>query len=456
MTNDIKPARKYLWQHTLFVFLLILVCAAIAAVSLRYSRQIDLSDTQRNTLSEESRKILGQMTQPLQFSIFASNNEELRRPIQDLIERYKHYKPDIQYSFIDPDLQPALVRESKVQINGEVILHYGSKSEHLRRPTESTYSNAMQRLMRDQSRWILFIHGHGEREPQRQANQDVSQWVTQLSQRGLQIQSYALAKSGVIPDNSAALVIAGPQVDYLNSEIEMLKKYLDDGGNLLWLVEPDGLHGLQPLADYLHIDAVPGIIMDQSGKTFGLKDPRFIVVADYPEHDITKDLAVYTVFPEARAINQKPDSPWQGVVLLKSSADSWIATNSDNVAVPVDSSQLASHSFGLVLTRQINTNPMAPEAEKKYKQQRIIVIGDGDFLSNTYLGNVGNLEFGFNMMNWLNQDDNFLRIPVNPAPDKQLLMDDTQLAALGVFFFIVLPLGFIIIAITLWYRHRNA
>jgi len=456
-----KSSKKYYWQHAMFIVLLVVICILLASLSLRYSVQYDWTSSQRNTLSEESQKVVEQMNQKLQFTIFASNKEEIRKPIQDLIERYKHYKPDIQYSFIDPDTQPALVRQSNVQINGEVIMHYDNKTEHLRRPTESAYSTAMQRIMRSHSRWLLFINGHGEREIKRQANFDVSQWVAQLSQRGIRAQSYQLINSGVIPDNTAALVIASPQVDYLPAEVDMIKHYLQQGGNLLWFIEPGSLHGLEPIAEYLHIDAKPGIIMDNTTKSFGIKDHRFLVIGQYPAHPVTKELALYTLFPEARAIDASPAPAWKAQALLNSSTQSWIATDNQSLSAPSDSSKIGSHSFGWALTRELKPASDSAQStpandQQANKQQRVIVIGDGDFLSNTYLGNVGNIEFGYNLANWLNQDDAFLPIPVNPSIDKTLSLDDSQLAALGIFFFFVLPLGFLIVAGSIWYKRRHA
>ena len=44
------------------------------------------------------------------------------------------------------------------------------------------------------------------------------------------------------------------------------------------------------------------------------------------------------------------------------------------------------------------------------KQQRIIVVGNGAFLSNTYLGNAGNLQLGIAMVNWLAAEDDLVAI----------------------------------------------
>lgn len=443
--------RKYYYQHTVFITLLLLIGGLLSWTSNRYALQYDWTLSKRNTLSDASIKILQQMNQPLQFTVYATESEEVRKPINDLIERYKQHKADIQYSFIDPNLQPALVRESGVQTNGEVVLHYGQKSEHLRRPTEANYSNAMQRLLRSHDRWILFITGHGERDPKRNANHDLSVWADQLSKRGLRVNSYQLAQSAIIPDNTATLVIASPLVNYLPGEVEIIKKYLENGGNLLWLMEPGDLHGLQPIADMLKLQPMAGTLVDKTSKTFGIKDHSFLVIAEYPMHDITRDMAVYTLFPQARGIQYQPQPGWQYTELLKSSANSWVETGAldGNEVYQAERDSLGPVSFGLILTRKL-------QQAKKTREQRIIVIGDGDFLSNTYLGNVGNMELGYNIVNWLNQDDQFLAIPVHSAVDKQLLLDNTQLAALGIFFFFIVPLGFFLLSVAIWYRRRAA
>ena len=42
-----------------------------------------------------------------------------------------------------------------------------------------------------------------------------------------------------MPDNATVLVITQPQVDLLPGEVDKMMRYVDRGGNLLWLVDPD-------------------------------------------------------------------------------------------------------------------------------------------------------------------------------------------------------------------------
>jgi ABC-type uncharacterized transport system involved in gliding motility auxiliary subunit len=83
------------------------------------------------------------------------------------------------------------------------------------------------------------------------------------------------------------------------------------------------------------------------------------------------------------------------------------------------------------------------------------VLGDGDFLSNTYLGNGGNLDLGLNLVLWLGHDDAFLDIRVHSAPDTTLVMNRTSIAVIGIGFLIGVPSVLLLSGITVWWRRRR-
>ena len=68
-------------------------------------------------------------------------------------------------------------------------------------------------------------------------------------------------------------------------------------------------------------------------------------------------------------------------------------------------------NLAVALTRGLNN-----------RQQRVVVIGNGEFLSNTFLGNGGNLELGMSLANWLSHDDAYVSIPVQTARDRGLTL----------------------------------
>ncbi len=88
-------------------------------------------------------------------------------------------------------------------------------------------------------------------------------------------------------------------------------------------------------------------------------------------------------------------------------------------------------------------------------QQRVVVIGDGDFLSNGYLGVGGNLQLAMNIANWLVSDDTLLSIPAKSSSDITLDMDEFELAMVGLTFLVVLPLLLLGSGFFIWWRRRR-
>ena len=85
----------------------------------------------------------------------------------------------------------------------------------------------------------------------------------------------------------------------------------------------------------------------------------------------------------------------------------------------------------------------------------IIVAGDGDFLSNTYFANNGNSELGSRMINWLNNDDDFILIPSKTIVDAQLKTPFIILGVIGTGFLFLVPLIFIAIGIMIQIRRKK-
>ena len=83
------------------------------------------------------------------------------------------------------------------------------------------------------------------------------------------------------------------------------------------------------------------------------------------------------------------------------------------------------------------------------------MVGDGDFLSNTYLGNGQNLDLGNAIIEWLNHNDSFIDIGMVTAPDTQLDVSQAGAVALLLLFLVLIPFGLLATGITIWLKRRN-
>ena len=442
-----KTRRATRIQNTLFLILFPALVGVLAWLSTRYTFTADWTATGRNTLSSASSELLEQLDGPLNITAFATGDESVRHAIRDLLARYQRHKGDITLTFVNPDLQPARVRELGIRVDGELLIEYQGRQEKLTRVSEQNITNALQRLARSGERWLIFLEGHGERRPLGEANHDLGTWGQRLEEKGFRIQSQNLAATPAIPDNTAVLVLAGPQANLLPGEVALIQQFIEGGGNLLWLGEPGDLHGLQPLADTLGVHFVPGVIVDPTTRVLGISDPRLAIASTYPPHPVTRHFDVVTLFPQAAGIQHTLPAGWQGQAILVSAGRSWSETGELSGQITFDEGRDSPgpQTLGVVMSR----------ARGNTGEQRVAIIGDGDFLSNAYLGNGGNLTLGMNLINWLAHDDRFIDIPVKIAPDRTLSFSPLAQGVIGLGWLVLLPLGLATTGAVIWWRRKR-
>src|SRR5690606_6917994 len=190
---------------------------------------------------------------------YASEDEMLRSAIATLIGRYQQVRPDITLQFVNPDLAPEQARAAGVRFDGTLVIHYQGRREQVSNANEASISAAIARLTRERETFAVFTTGHGERSPEGRANFDLSLLGAQLKQQGFRLQALNLA-ANPLPENTGILVIAGPRTAWLAAELEAVRGYIEKGGNLLWLTDPEGVAPLPELADMLHVEVLPGTI----------------------------------------------------------------------------------------------------------------------------------------------------------------------------------------------------
>ena len=453
MKLDSRVRLQLRLQSSVFLLLFVVLLALLDWLSNRYPVTIDMSANQRNSLSQETQRLLQNVDAPITVRLFVSPVNERKPVLETLFERYRRLQPYIEMQSLNPDLHPDLLRTHDIRYDGEVLLEYQGRSEKITQVDESSVSNAIQRLLRKGERWLVFLQGHGERNPYGEANHDYSLFATQLASKGYTIENLNLAQIGSIPDNTDVLVLASPSVALLPGEINLLQDYIDAGGNFLWLADPhQSFVGLDLLGESLAIGFVPGIIVDPNSRLLGLERIDFALVAEYPRHPITRNLSSLSLFPQAQGIEFYGDDSWQRQNFLQSDVRSWNETgdlraevlngdNDDEIDGPL--------TIGMSLARS------EQDSDGALFEQRVAIVGDADFLSNRYLGNGSNLEIGSNLVNWLSHDDRLISISPRPAPDTRLELSTPQQMAIAIFFLLALPLGLLVSGLRIWLKRRK-
>jgi len=446
-------------KNGLIVLALLCAFGTLAWLSNCYKVETDITGNNSNSLSQASQKLLESLPGDIRLTAYIKKEPALRSQIAQLVDRYKRHKADLTLSFIDPDSQPDKTRELNIDATGAVIVEYQGRSEKLNFIDESSLTNALLQLANAGERWVTFLTGHGERAPDGIANFDLGQFGKELDRRKIKAQTINLATMPDIPRNSALLVLTAPAVPLLPAELELIKRYIRQGGNLLLLTDPGNRH-LDALQQLIGLRQLPGTLVDSSSKLYGINDPSFVLASDYIRHPVTQGFQTITVYPVAAALEIGEETDFQAVVLLKSASQSWTETGpiAGKILFDADGDEKQGPlAFAYALTRPSTSSGqvLSTSSDKEPLEQRIIVAGDGDFLSNSYIGNVGNLDMGLRMVNWLIHDDRFIDIPAKIATDKSLQLSQISVAVIGFGFLVVIPFLLMGAGFYIWRKRKQ-
>jgi ABC-type uncharacterized transport system involved in gliding motility auxiliary subunit len=455
---------QMLAQSWFFVILFIALVIILGFLAHQYRYAVDITQANRNLLTQGSIEVLAQMKDPVNITVFATNDDPsrgdtFRKGMLDFVARYQREKKDITLTFINPTEEPKLVQEANIKQDGEVVVEYNKRTEHIFPPiVEQDMTNLLVRLSRTNTKPVMFLDGHGERHLQGIKNHDLGEFGKQLETKGFKFANPDLTIAQEVPRNGAMLVIASPQVDVSEVEAKKIKAYIESGGNLLWLLDDDNLRGLDEVADYLGIQVSPGIVVDMSATQYGA-DAKVAFNSMYGDHAITRNFQLRTLFPEAHEVDAQAsyELGWKVGRLVDVAPNGWLESErieagvqNKKVSFDVDTDKRGPINVGITLERIYGK-----------KGQRVVVMGNANFLSNTFVTNGGNLDFGINIVNWLAGDDELITIQPMPLKDANIAIPSTdagRMVAWTVFhgFQFFIPLGFVIAGFWLWWRRRKA
>jgi len=458
-----KQLLHYSLQLKNIAYSLLLLTAAIALYLLiaLYPAHWDATQNSSNSLSPSSVDTLKQLHGVVNITMYANSKDaelgDIELLVRDFIGLYQRYKSDITLTFVDPVKNADAMRKAQIRANREMVIEYGGRSEHLTLLNEQSVTSALVRLAHTTNQKLMYVDGHGERKLDGIANHDLGDFGKKLQTNGFHLASLNLALAQDVPGNGSVLVITQPQIDLLPGEVDKLLRYVDGGGNLLWLLDAEPLHGLERLAAKLGILLTPGIVTDPDAQKMNAPN-NWTLGASYPPHPITRNFNLITAFPYARALGREDNSgnadsengskniAWQRSILVEAASNGWVSrTSSIPKKLHFDKNRDIPGPFSLAIALQRTVNE---------REQRIVVVGSGSFLANAYSGNGGNLDLGINMVNWLTHEEHLITTQPRATLDSAITLSKTLLSVISIGFVIVVPLLLIVIGGALWWRRR--
>lgn len=395
------------WLPRLLVVLAATLLLLIPSQLLRIRH--DVSDNGWNSLSAPTQAMLAALPGPPVLTAYLSapdEQDQLRRLLRPLHQARADFRLDFK--------APELAEAAKLPEGTKLVLSVGARQETLPWPmtdsAERVLAPALARLMSSGQRWIVFVEGHGERSPFGKTPRDLRELRLRLELRGLTVQAQSFARLPSIPDNTALLVLASPESALPPADAALIARYVAGGGALLWLMEPAPAPADASLLTLLGLSREPGTVIDPDAYRRGTPSPAIALVERPESHELTKGLSSLIALPWAAPLRAEPDSHWQAEALLKSAPNSWAERGSLEGTLD----QGADEAQGPLTLAWALSRP------HQGKNQRVVVIGDGNFLSDGAIGNYGNAAFGLATIDWLLADTSRAEIPQTLRVDASL------------------------------------
>jgi ABC-type uncharacterized transport system involved in gliding motility auxiliary subunit len=449
------------------VLLVIGILVAVNWISNRQNKRWDLTETQQFSLSDQSKKVVTELTQPITIKVFHAQGDRAR--FEDRLAEYQYLSGQVNVEYFDIDASPIEAQKYEVQQYGTIVLEYADRSERTTQSGEQDITNALIKVVEGKPKKLYFVEGHGERDLSGGDTRGLSQIAQALTGDNFETAALALAQDTSVPDDATVVVIAGPTSDFLDGEIGALTTFLDRGGKVLLMVDaPDRTGGpslpkLTALARSWGFEIGNDIVLDASGlgRAIGA-GPEVPLAMSYPAHPVTDGFRVMTAFPLSRSV-----SPVEGGVdgrmpqpLVETSPRSWAERDikglysNNQPSLDEATDKPGPISLAAAVSAAAPNAPAGETPDAPTPEARMIVVGDSDFATNGALGIQGNRDLFLNMANWLAQQENLIAIrPVDPA-DRRVQLTEDQMGRIYWLSLALFPLAFIGMGVRVWWTRR--
>jgi hypothetical protein len=379
---------------------------------------------------------------------------------------------------VDPDKEPTLARNFGSRIYNAAVIEAEGRRILVQSIDEAEIAIGIQRVLRQKVISACFIEGHGELPMDNfefhthvegvanHSHGEASSQVVEMPghgagrlRRALEAQGYEarqliLATRGEVPDDCTLVIAASPRATFLPAESNALRRYLERGGSALLLfdlgfVAEPTLAGL--MAD-LGIRLEQNVVVDPLSHY--LSDPEMVAVTGYDPHPVTRSISL-TFYPGVRPLELTgPAAGVRTLPLLASSRDSYVRAVEPAEARTVASLATVPAPVEPVPGRRVLGALSEGELAGAEKPMRAIVVGDGDFASNSFFPYMSNSDLLLSAVRWLAREERTTlvstRIPVPPM----ILLTGGQTRAIFAGVVVLMPLMVVALGLAVWWRRR--
>ena len=470
----------------------LVILGLINFLGIRYHLRLDLTDSQLFTLSPQSRELVSNLPETMKVWLFSKEQN-----IQDreLLDNYHRQSNKFKFEYVDPQLKPGIAEKFGVKDYGEVYLEFQNKRQVVQiiseneRLSEVKLTARLQQITSSKTAKIYFLQGHGE-HPLSASKGAISQAIQGLIDKNFITSGLNLAEQPQVPDDAAVIVVAGPQKELLIGEVTALQNYLNRGGNLLLMIDPNTNPKIDTILKDWGVRLDNRLAIDTSGANLQL-GPAAILVTEYGQHPITKDFGKnISVYPLTRPLEIDSVSGIESMVLLKTKPypSSWAESDQKSEKLEFNEGKdlKGPLTLGVALTRKLSNpipttlpspiptnspapiptnspspisttlpSPISTTSQPTAKESRLVVFGNSNFAADGLFEQQLNGDVFLNSVSWLSQQDQqLLSIRPKEPKNRRIVISTLQANLLTIAAVFLLPLIGLGTGFVIWWKRR--
>jgi len=465
------------------VLLAFVLVQMINFIALNNSHRWDWSGRQYYALSEKTANLLGELEHRVEVTVFFQEEHTLYLDIENLLEEYQYESRNIHVEWVDPARDLARTEklakkyglteaqvivfeiEGKSKVVKEIDLADYQMVKGRREPVisafkgEQAFSSAIQGLVQGETPVVYFLVGHGERRvTEFDQISGYSTIGTIIFRDNLEVKELMLTGEKQIPEDAAALIVAGPSKAMNATEAEMIEDYLNRSGRVMVLLDALMETGLETMLRRWGVALRNDFVLDPENTLKGSD----VYIRTYYEHPITLRMGdAGARFHLPRSVEplvvddlevEAGDRPTV-VQLAMTSEKSWSETQVDDPSAKYDeNSGDLRGSFSLAVA--VERGATQKMLDVQIRPSRMVVFGDSDFVSNGALAG-GDQDLFMSALNWLLDREELMAIAPKPIEEIKLNLTRKQLNKLFWINMAGIPSVAGVAGLLVWLRRRK-
>src|SRR5467141_32150 len=247
------------------ILLILFLVAMVNSIAFKHYARWDFSRDQKYALSDKTKRFLDTLKGKMRITVFFPPTTPITTDVQNLLTEYQYAgKGKIDIEHIDPERNLSRAKElfdkyKVVTDEALLVVDYEGRNKTVKASEmadidqsgmalgegprvaafkgEQAMTSAMIDLMEGKKKTLGYVTGH--KEPAlSEATSPITVLKTFIENENIKFQELNLLDQPAIPADVNAVMIIGPQYDFSDREMKLLRHFWDKQGRILLLLDP--------------------------------------------------------------------------------------------------------------------------------------------------------------------------------------------------------------------------